>query len=163
MFAILLLSLIILFLVINKLNNNIQEVRKIAKNKDLENDRLVIRTLNSKFEIVQNNSIHYIWNSIKKNLKENLKNRYKISTYLEWMFASSSFFILTFRVWSYWFFIYLLTKWETNIATLSMLIITIWLLDSTLSILFIRWYKSFVDWFRKVTKMKELFIDSKNR
>jgi|GEM_PF-5597056 len=60
MFAILLLSLIILFLVINKLNNNIQEVRKIAKNKDLENDRLVIRTLNSKFEIVQNNSIHYI-------------------------------------------------------------------------------------------------------
>lgn len=159
LFLILLILLLVFLYIIKSFNDKILEIAKIWKEKDIENDRFIIRTLNSKFETMQSWNIDKIANQIEKNLENNKVNWYKYSTFFEGIFTSSSIFVYILRLSVYWYFFYLAINQIYDVATLSMLILLIWLLDSTFSY-FIRWYKTFIDSLKDINKLKEMFENS---
>lgn len=156
LFLIFLICILIFIFVLNKLNGKILKVWLEGKEKEIEMDRIVIRTINSKFETMQTKSIDSVINKIETNIIENKKNWYKFSSYLEGIFTSSSLMTLLLRTSVYWYFFYLAYNKIYDISILSMLMLIIWLLDSTLTY-FIRGYKSFVGWLKDIKKLKDLF------
>lgn len=156
LFLIFLFFIIVFLSTLKFLNKKILQVWILWKEKTIEMDRIVIRTINSKFEIMQTKNISSVISKIESNIIDNKKNWYKYSSYLEGIFTTSSLIILILRTLIYGYFFYLAYNKIYDVSTISMLMLMIWLLDSTLTY-FIRGYRTFIDWLKDIKKMKDLF------
>lgn len=160
-FGIVLILLIITFLFIKLFASNLISIAKQWKEEETEIDRLITRTLNSKFETMQSIQIDKIVNIVEEKIQDNKKhNWYKFQKYNEGLFMLSNILIFILRFWVYGTFLYLAYNNVYNISTLSMLVMYVWIMDTTLNF-FIRWYIDFIHWQKDINKMNELFLNSK--
>lgn len=129
------ISLVVLF------NKKLFEYRKIWKEISVEYTRNIVKVINSKFEILQNDKIDNEIIKTNKILYDWKLNEFELNRYLEYMFSSLRIFILVMRIWTIWFVGYMTSQWKMEPSSLITLITAIGIIDITL-MFFIDNYKN---------------------